>query len=333
MNVIRTMGLLVLLALGPATPGLAHPLAPALLEFRDAGDGQVEMLWRSSRFRAAGRAPQPLLPAGCEAQGAPQVQDEPTARSERRTLHCSSVLRGQWLRVEGLEGSGINVIARVLQADGGTLQALLSERSPAWQVPPVEAPPPVFSGYLLLGVEHLWGGFDHLCFVIGLVLLLRRLRPLLIGITAFTLGHSLTLGLAVLGFVRIDPALTEFAIAASIVLLALELLRAPERGPGPVARWPALLPAAFGLLHGLGFAGALGAIGLPQGEIPLALFAFNLGIELGQLSLVAALLVAAALVRRRVAEGLHPRWPVLPAYLIGTLAAAWCLERVGALWS
>lgn len=331
MKALRALCLLVLLALGPAPPGLAHPLAPALLEFRDAGDGQVEMLWRSSRFRATGRAPQPLLPAGCAAQGAVQVHDEAAARGERRTLHCAQPLTGQWLRVEGLEGSGINVIARVVQAGGGTLQALLSERSPAWRVPAVQAPPPVFSGYLLLGIEHLWGGFDHLCFVLGLVLLLRRLRPLLIGITAFTLGHSLTLGLAVLGFVRIDPALTEFAIAASIVLLALELLRAPERGPGLVARRPALLPTAFGLLHGLGFAGALGAIGLPQGEIPLALLAFNLGIELGQLSLVAALLALGLLARKFVSDGVPARWPVLPAYCLGALATAWCLERAAAL--
>lgn len=332
MNSARALCLLVLLALAPTTPGLAHPLAPALLEFREVGPGQVEMLWRSSRFRATGRAPQPLLPAGCEAPGAPQVQDEPAARSERRTLRCTRPLAGQLLRVEGLEGSGINVIVRVVQAEGSALQALLGERAPAWQVPTAEAPPPVFSGYLLLGIEHLWGGFDHLCFVIGLVLLLRRLRPLVVGITAFTLGHSLTLGLAVLGLVRVDPGFTEFAIAASIVLLALELLRRPEHGPGLVARRPALLPSAFGLLHGLGFAGALGAVGLPQGEIPLALLAFNLGIELGQLSLVVALLAVAALMRR-VAGGLSPRWPVLPAYCIGTLATAWCLERAAALWS
>lgn len=333
MNPVRALCLLVLLALGPAMPGLAHPLAPALLEFREAGDGQVEMRWRSSRFRAAGRAPQPLLPSGCEAQGAPQLQDEPAARSERRMLRCAQPLAGQWLRVEGLEGSGINVIVRVVPAAGGVLQALLGERLPAWRVPAAAAPPPVFGAYLRLGAEHLWGGFDHLCFVVGLVLLLRRLRPLLIGITAFTLGHSLTLALAVLGFVRIDPALAEFAIAASLVLLALELLRPLERGPGPVARRPALLPAAFGLIHGLGFAGALGAVGLPQGEIPRALFAFNLGIELGQLSLVAALLVVAAWGRRRIAEGLPARWPVLPAYLIGALATAWCLERAAALWN
>ena len=333
MKALRALCLLVVLALSPATPGLAHPLAPALLEFRELGAGQVEMLWRSSRFRAAGRAPQPQLPAGCAVQGAARVQDEPAARSEWRALRCTQPLTGQWLRVEGLEGSGINVILRIARADGSRVQALLGERTPAWRVPPAEASPPVFQGYLLLGIEHLWGGFDHLCFVLGLVLLLRRLRPLLLGITAFTLGHSLTLALAVLGFVHVDSALTEFAIAASIVLLALELLRPPERGPGLVARRPALLPAAFGLLHGLGFAGALGEIGLPQGEIARALFAFNLGIELGQLSLVAGLLALAAVGRRLVTDGLPPRWAVLPAYLIGTLAAAWCLERAAALWS
>lgn len=333
MNRLRALCLLALLVLGPVAPAAAHPLAPALLEFRETGEGQVEMLWRSSRFRAAGRAPEPQLPAGCVAVGPAQLQDEPGARSERRSLRCSQTLTGQWLRVEGLEGSGINVILRIEQADGRQRQALLSERDPAYRVPAAEAAAPVFRSYLRLGVEHLWGGFDHLCFVLGLVLLLRRLRPLLLGITAFTLGHSLTLGLAVLGLIAIDAALTELAIAASIVLLALELLRSPERGPGLVARRPALLPAAFGLLHGLGFAGALAEIGLPRAGIPLALLAFNLGIELGQLALVAGLLALAALARRVAADSLPARWPVLPAYLIGTLAAAWCLERAGALWS
>ncbi len=151
------------------------------------------------------------------------------------------------------------------------------------------------------------------------------------SITAFTLGHSVTLALATLGFVRVNPALSELAIAASVVVLALELLR-----PSPhslLRRRPWLMALAFGLLHGLGFAGALAEVGLPAGEIPQALLAFNLGIELAQLLLVAGCLLLAWAWRRSEVRPLPAALVrMVPAYGIGTLAAFWCLERTAALW-
>ena len=159
-----------------------------------------------------------------------------------------------------------------------------------------EAPGPlmVLRAYVGLGVEHILFGIDHLLFVLCLLLLVRRLRQLLATITAFTLAHSITLAAATLGFIRVPTAPVEATIALSIVFLASELVR-DEGRRGVVARYyPWLVAFSFGLLHGLGFAGALAEVGLPQGEIPLALFAFNVGVELGQLAFVTAVLTFGA---------------------------------------
>lgn len=324
------LGLLGLLAGGWATLAAAHPLAPALLQLSEAADGQVELLWRASVLQAVGVRPE--LPAGCRREGEPLVtRDERGAETTRWTLHCDGGLVGQRVFVPQLERAGINVILRIERADGSVQKTLLDAAHPAYTVPPLTEAPPVFPSYLQLGVEHLLFGFDHVLFVAGLVLLVRGPRRLLLTVTAFTLGHSLTLSLAVLGFVRVNPGLTELGIALSLLLLACDLardlVRDPQRSPSWLARWPATMAVAFGLLHGLGFAGALAEIGLPPQEIPLALFAFNLGIELGQLLLV-GLLLALGLLWRRLPS---VQWPgvarLLPIYLIGTLAAYWCLER------
>jgi hypothetical protein len=185
----------------------------------------------------------------------------------------------------------------------------------------------VVRGYALLGVEHILTGWDHLLFVLGLVLLVGPGRMLLWTVTAFTAGHSITLALASLGLVNVPQGATEAAIALSIYLLAVELVRSSGGRVTFMQRAPWLVAGGFGLLHGLGFAGALAAVGLPQGEIPLALFAFNVGIELGQLAFVGTILAGmAALGRLRVT---WPTWvSPAPAYAIGALAIYWFLERV-----
>lgn len=271
------------------------------------------------------------MPAECRRLREPAVtRDERGALTARWALDCPGGLAGKQLEVPQLEKAGINVILRIERADGPVLKTLLDARRPQYTVPPPTLPPAVFPSYLQLGVGHLLFGFDHVLFVAGLVLLVRRPRRLLLTVTAFTLGHSITLSCAALGLVHVDQTVTEFGIALSILALACELARPPGTAPTWLARWPAAMAVAFGLLHGLGFAGALAEIGLPQQEIPLALFAFNLGIELGQVLLVLVLLMLGWAWNR-----LPQRWPelarLLPVYLIGTLAAYWCLERVQGL--
>jgi hypothetical protein len=203
---------------------------------------------------------------------------------------------------------------------------VLTASRPAFRVPARESAAAVAGAYLRLGVEHLVSGLDHVLFVLGLVALLRGGRRLVLAITAFTLGHSATLAAASLGLVRVPSAPVEAAIAGSLVAVALALAR-PDAGAGSgLARRPAALPFTFGLLHGLGFAGALASAGLPGHALPLALLSFNLGIEAGQLALVALALPALALLRRTPL----PRSAFvceLPATALGALGMYLVFER------
>jgi hydrogenase/urease accessory protein HupE len=187
----------------------------------------------------------------------------------------------------------------------------------------------VVAAYFGLGVKHMLTGVDHLLFLLGLVLLARTRRALLATIGAFTIGHSLTLSLAVLQVIVLPAGPIEVAIASSVLVLAIELAREPS-APTLMRRHPWTMAGSFGLLHGLGFAAALRAAGLPAGEIPLALLAFNFGIELGQLVLVLpAILLRAMLAGRDVSI---PRWAQqVPIYAMGSLAAFWCFARAAEL--
>jgi hypothetical protein len=189
----------------------------------------------------------------------------------------------------------------------------------------------VAADYARLGVRHLAGGLDHVLFLLGLLTLVDGLRALVATVTAFTAGHAVTLGLATLGAVTLPPRPVEVGIAASLVLLALAAAR---RGGGESAAWsdrPARLALGFGLLHGLGFAGALAEAGLPREALGVALVAFHAGVEAAQLGLVAAvLLLAAALRRLRPAADstLFDRPVTLYAHAIGAAGVYLCLDRL-----
>jgi hydrogenase/urease accessory protein HupE len=187
----------------------------------------------------------------------------------------------------------------------------------------------VLRTYLVHGVEHILFGYDHLLFVLALILIVRSTRVLFFTITAFTLAHSLTLALATLGVVHVPGPPVEAAIAASILLLDTEIVHLQRGQVGLAARWPWLVAFAFGLLHGFGFASALADIGLPQKDIPLALFAFNLGVECGQLAFMTAVLALAALAKRiRAAARMEAYASRVAPYAIGGLAVFWLFDRL-----
>jgi hypothetical protein len=321
----RLAGLALLLALAPRAE--AHRLAPSYLELREQAPDVFAVLWRTPQLVARGARLAPVLP--CDAQGEPRAEPEPAAWVERSTLACPGGLVGRELRVDGLAGSGTDAIVRIAFANGRELRSVLSAARPALRVPERESALSVARDYGRLGVEHLASGLDHALFVLGLLALLRGGRPLLIAITAFTLGHSATLAAASLLGLRLPAPPVEIAIAASLAALAGALAR-PGGAPAPaLARRPALLPFAFGLLHGLGFAGTLAEAGLPGHALPLALLSFNLGIEAGQLAIVAlatpvvAVLARAPLPRRGfVCE--------LPATALGGIGVYLALDRAAA---
>jgi hypothetical protein len=188
----------------------------------------------------------------------------------------------------------------------------------------------VFRCYAGLGVEHVLTGADHLLFVLGLLLLVPSLRPLAKTVTAFTVGHSITLSLVALGVAAAPARPAELLIALTVLMLAVELAR-PPAGVTLLRRVPWAPALVCGLVHGLGFAGALREIGLPSGDVPVALFSFNVGIEAGQLAFVGALLAVAG-----IGRALRVRLPVwfrlVPVYAMGSLAACWCFQRAVAVF-
>jgi hypothetical protein len=304
----------------------AHRLAPALLELVERGDNKVDVSFKVPEEQPVGSELRPELPEGCSAQGEPQASREGTGIVMRWSEQCTGGLVGARVAIAGIESSGTNALLRVQLADGRSFRAVLDARSPSFQVPERESRLRVVRGYLELGVEHILTGFDHLLFVFGLVLLVHGGRRLLWTITAFTLGHSVTLSLASLGFVHFPSAWIEVLIAGTILWLAAELARGAPAKPSALRSRPWLMAGLFGLLHGLGFAGALAEVGLPEGEIPLALLSFNAGIECGQLAFVAVVLAGQRLLARPL-EG-APGWLTRsPVTVMGTLAAYWCFER------
>jgi hypothetical protein len=331
---VRLWWLLALLLL-PVQEAAAHDVGISQATLEQQADQRYLLEIRLDGAPADAFAP-PLLPAHCVLEAASNAL-RPDARSLRyvfacagRALSADDLLRLPWQRQGvvltarwpdgssargffGREAAGIVVPLSELRAGSGSI-AVAAKR------------------YFGLGVEHILLGIDHLLFVFGLLLLVHGPWQLVKTITAFTLAHSLTLGLATFGLVDLPPATIEALIALSILFLAVEILHGGQGQSGLTQRFPWLVAFAFGLLHGLGFASALAAVGLPAAEVPVALLFFNLGVEAGQL-----LFVAAVLGLRVALERLPIRWPAwaepLPAYAIGTIASFWFMERLAALGS
>jgi hydrogenase/urease accessory protein HupE len=326
--VSRILGIALLLGVTVGWVGEAgaHALDPALLDIRESVDGHAEVTWKTPALRVPGTSMRPLLPPRCRELTPPVASEEATSITARWTVDCGpGGLVGQRLGVEGLGSSKTDALVRIVLADGRVVQRVVRPREPFLTVPERPRALDVFHDYLAFGVEHILGGPDHLLFVFGLLLLVPTRRLLVQTVTAFTAGHSVTLSIAVLGIANVPPRPAELAIALTVLVLAMELARAAP-SPTLMRRFPWVMALVFGLIHGLGFAGALREVGLPAGEIPMALFSFNVGIEVGQLMFVWVGWGFGRLRWRR------PAWTVwVPVYTMGSLAAFWCFERAAAL--
>ncbi len=306
----------------------AHPLRFGLLDITERGDGILDVFFKFSGTEKKLTGAFPILPEHCKPVGRKLQTTLPNGNSMEFTAQCGEYpLVGSRIRVQGIEEPGLQVLLRVEFKDGRDFQTMLNTERSSVELPAPEETPPVFQYYILLGIKHILSGADHLMFVLALVLLVRRQRKLIRTVTAFTVGHSVTLSLAALELVSVPAPPVEAVIAMSIVLLASELLRNPSAPSTLTRRHPEFIAAGFGLFHGLGFARALGEIGLPQGAIPLALFGFNVGVEIGQLIFIGALLPAFALLGYTKVQ-----WPggtrhLLP-YAIGSFGAFLCITRV-----
>jgi hydrogenase/urease accessory protein HupE len=317
-----------------ATGALAHEVRPAYLELRQTGPETYDVLWKVPALGDSLRLGLYVkLPAACTNATEPRPSVVDDASIESWTVTCAGGLAGGAIRIDGLAATTTDVLVRLTRLDAGTQVTRLTPSAPAFVVEAAPSALHVARTYLVLGVEHILGGVDHLLFVLALVILVKGTRRLVATVTAFTVAHSLTLAGATLGFVHVPGPPVEAAIALSILFVAAEIIHGREGNAGLTERYPWVVAFTFGLLHGFGFASALREVGLPQTAIPTALFFFNVGVELGQLTFVGLVLTALALARRAASRtGISTpawAWRVAP-YGIGSLAAFWAIQRIAA---
>jgi hydrogenase/urease accessory protein HupE len=310
-------------------PARAHESRPAYLEINETAPARYAVQWRTPVLSGMRLPVVLVLPAGTQDVVAPAVHHLGDSTIERRIVDVPGGLAGKRVEFAGLPLTLADVLVRVQLLEAPQTTTLVRPSQPWLEVAAREGPFAIAGAYLAHGVEHILLGYDHLLFVLALVLIVPSLRVLFWTITSFTLAHSITLALATLGVVHVPGPPVEATIALSILLLACEIVRIRRGQTSLTQRWPWLVAFSFGLLHGFGFAGALSEIGLPPGDIPLALFAFNVGVELGQLGFIAVVLALRAAARRLPlpAAVLRQAQPVL-SFAIGTLAAFWLLQRV-----
>jgi hypothetical protein len=313
---------------GPVQQAQADEIRPALLDIKEQNTGLFAVTWKVPKRGNRVLAISPRLPESLELIGSPRVQDVQGARVEHATYRShEESLTGQTIVIEGLSALQTDVLLLVQLKDGQQHSAILRPASPEFTIPLEASKLEIAGDYWRMGTTHILEGVDHLLFVLALLLIVSGFGPLLKAVTAFTVAHSITLALATLGLLHVPPAPTEAIIALSILFLAAEIVHKHDGQIGLTERWPWLIAFLFGLFHGLGFAGALGEIGVPQAEVPLALLMFNVGVETGQLLFVAVVLSGIAVLRRLPLTAPAGAWRVAP-YTIGSLAAFWSIQRV-----
>ena len=314
-------------ALGFAASSYSHALQPGYLALRSIDKGIYAVTWKTPAIGARPMAIAARLPESCDPRTPGQPIWDGAAYLARWTATCPGGLVGGTIAIEGLAATQTDVLVRIQRLDGTEQTVRLTPTAPSFVVEAVPGRFDVAGTYLALGIEHILLGIDHLLFVLALLILVSGWRRLVWTITAFTAAHSITLAAATLGFVRVAQGPVEAVIALSIVFVAMEIVHTRQGRPGITERRPWIVAFAFGLLHGFGFAGALAQLGLPENDIPIALLFFNVGVEVGQLMFVAAVLAIIATWRRL--EAPWPQWAWrIPVYAIGSLATYWTIERV-----
>ena len=292
----------------------AHEFNPAHLVINEKEDFKYDVTWM---YPIRNLGPVSLsLPKDCESNSIEAFQ-ESKYLTEKISMQCANPIKGKSIFINGL--SILNdALVTIKFLNGERFEGLVSLKDSKLTIPKeVQVFP---TGYFALGVEHLIGGPDHLLFVFGLLFVVFGWRNLLKTITAFTLAHSLTLGLSVFKIVNLPSVTIEALIALTIIYLALEI--SEDRGKD---RTPWIMAFGFGLLHGFGFAGALGEIGIANEQLLLSLLFFNIGIETGQLIMIPIFLIIIWLLQK---IKLNFSITKLSSYAIGGMGSFWLIERV-----
>ncbi|MGI9342070.1 MAG: HupE/UreJ family protein [Gammaproteobacteria bacterium] len=319
----------------------AHDARPNFVQMTETDANTFSVSWKVPASVPGNSLPYPTLPDDCVAERQPAWQQAGAEYVGQQVFRCKQGLAG---RVVGLEFPTINpslsTLYKIRLANGQEHLRILKPSETEWTVPEEEDRFAIASEYTWLGIEHIWIGIDHLLFVACLLFIAGTSRRLLITITGFTIAHSITLALSALDIVRIPTPPVEAAIALSVVFMAWEIAKGNKESLA--YRYPVAVSSSFGLLHGFGFAAVLRDIGLPQTELPTALLFFNVGVEIGQILFVLALLAGFYALRPAIARLLRSarndevHWSSLtvPAsYVIGGLASFWMFERIAGFWA
>jgi hydrogenase/urease accessory protein HupE len=326
----RAGALLIVMLCCADAPLRADVFRPAYLELRQKDAETFDVLWKvPAQGDTLRLAIHVVLPEGTVNISQPRGTFVGDGFVERWTVRRPGGLWDETVRIEGLPASVTDVLARVEREDGTTQVAKLLPSQPAFVIEAPARAPGVAWSYLVLGVEHILSGIDHLLYILAMLFLVGGWRRIVLTMSAFTATHSVTLSAAALGWVYVPSPPVEACIALSIVFVAREIVETRRGRPGLTTKWPWVVSFIFGLMHGFGFAGALAEVGLPKTAIPVALLFFNVGVEIGQLIFVAGVLAIMA-----VAIRMPRRWPQwvegVPAYAIGGVAMFWVIERVAA---
>lgn len=322
-----------------ALPATADEFKPAYLELRQTGAETFDVLWKVPALdESTTLAIRPQFPSGAVQITPPLASFASGASVQRWSMQVPGGMVGKTVEFPNLQRVRIDVLVRLVRSDGTAQLARILPGEPRFVVSASPGQFEVVRTYTVLGIEHILLGPDHLLFVLALVLLVKGRRRLLFTITAFTVAHSITLALASLGMLKVPGPPVEASIALSIVFVASEIIHGRQGRPGLTQRYPWVVAFTFGLLHGLGFASALAEVGLPPLSIPTALLFFNVGVEIGQLLFIAAVLgvmtvglrFARQLAQRMGLPQVPGLWRVAP-YVIGGVASYWLFDRIAAL--
>lgn len=327
-----SLPIVLCLLLGASPLARADEFKPAYLQLTQVDHETYDVLWKI-----------PAIDESTTLKVTPQFPDGAEMLMPVRSTFARGVTVQRWrMRVPGgldgkavvfthLSATRIDVLARLVRVDGAVQLERILPTSPRFVGRPSLGRLEVVRTYTVLGIEHILTGFDHLLYVLAMLILVSGWRRIVATMSAFTATHSLTLTAAALGWVHVPQPPVEACIALSILFVAREIVQVHRGRPGMTTRWPWAVSFTFGLMHGFGFAGALAEVGLPQSSIPIALLFFNVGVEIGQLLFVGAVL---ALIDSgwRVAQRLRLPQPIwmwrIPSYAIGALASFWLIERV-----
>ena len=310
----------VLISLMCTVTSYAHEVRPAFLQLKETAPNEFSVLWKQPVLEGKRLSIKPEFPQNCT-RTEPALSILTGTVSEQFKVNCA--LDTGRITLSGLERTLTDIFVEINYIKAPTRTALLKPAAPYLDLSgPAQSST---RGYLGMGVSHILGGWDHLLFVIGLTLLVTRKQILGVA-TSFTLAHSITLALAAFGLLSLPTRVVEILIAASIVLLAIEILRNRRGQKSLAAQRPYLIGFVIGLIHGCGFASALAEIGLPKGTELIALLLFNIGVELGQFAVIGLALAAFAVIGRSDAKNLRVTETVT-TYFIGAMAMFWVIDR------